>query len=325
MGHLSVRRRRVALGLVAAALGPGSVRAQAWPSRPVTLVVGSAAGGGTDEYARAVAPMLGARLKQTVIVENVAGASGALAAQRVLRAPADGHTLLFANSDLVLAPLVHKGAGYGPKDLTPLGLFGYSPLVLVAHPSLPATNVDQLVSLAKAKPDSVTVGLAGVASLTAVATRMLVKTTGIDIVAVPYKGAAPALTDLLAGQINTVVTALANALPHVQGGKLKALGMLSPTRSPLLPNVPTLSESTSAKGVSMDIWVGLVGPAGLPADITATINSHVQEILADPAFRSARQARGDTTAAPAAATEFARFLAAEEARFRAIVPGMKLE
>ena len=321
----SIHRRELLLAAAAALLSPTRSLAQTWPARPITLLVGSAAGGGTDEYARALAAVLGKRLAQTVVVENVSGASGALGAQRAARSAPDGYTLLIANSDLVLAPLLHKSAGYTLKDLTPIALFGSSQLMLLAHPSVPANDVDQLVALTKAKPSSISLGLAGVASLPAVATSMLIKASGLDVLPIPYKGAAPAVTDLLAGQVQLAVTALVNGLPHVRSGKLKALGILSSQRSPLLPGVPALAESRTAKGVSMDIWVGLVGPAGMPPEIVATLNRHLQDILKDPSFRADREAKGTTTAAPGTPEGFGRFLADEEARFRAIVPGMKLE
>lgn len=321
----STLRRKVLLAAAVAAVAPTRGLAQTWPARPITLLVGSAAGGGTDEYARTLAEALGKRLGQPVVVENASGASGALAAQKTARSAPDGYTLLIANSDLVLAPLVHKSAGYTSKDLTPIALFGSSQLVLLAHPSVAANDVDQLVALTKAKPNSISLGLAGVASLPAVATSVLVKASGMDVLPVPYKGAAPAMTDLLAGQVQLAVTALVNGLPHIRSGKLKALGILSSQRSPLLPGVSAMAESRTAKGVSMDIWVGLVGPAGMPPGTVATLNRHLQDILKDPGFRADREAKGTTMAALGTPEEFGRFLAAEEARFRVIVPGMKLE
>ncbi len=307
----------------AVALAPA---AHAWPDKPITLVVPNPAGGAADNLARGFAEEMSKRLKQTVVVENVGGASGALGAQKVLRASADGYTLIFGNtSDMVVTPIANPSAGYATRDFTPVALVGLTPMALVARPGLGITHVDQLVAQAKARPNGLTVGTTGASSFQAFSTVALQKAGGIDLLAVPYKGGAPLATDLLGGQIDLAVMAMPGAMPHVRAGKLTLLGLLVDKRLPSAPELPTVNEGSAVKGVTMQIWAGIGGPPGLPAPVVETLNATVRDILLDKDFNERRIRNGDLPVTPISAAEFGRFLAAEVDKFRALATGMKLE
>lgn len=300
--------------------------AHAWPDKPITLVVPNPAGGAADNLARSFAEEMAKRLKQTVVVENVGGASGAIGAQKVLRAPADGYTLIFGNtSDMVVTPIANPSAGYATKDFTPIALVGLTPMALVARPNLGVTSIDQLVMQAKTRPNGLTVGTTGSSSFQAFATVAMQKAAGIDLLAVPYKGGAPLTTDLLGGQIDLAVMAMPGAMPHVRSGKLTLLGLLVDKRLPSAPDLPTVNEGSTAKGVSMQIWAGIGGPPRLPTPIIETLNTTVRDILLDKEFNERRIRNGDLPVTPISAPEFGRFLAAEVEKFRALAIGMKLE
>jgi tripartite-type tricarboxylate transporter receptor subunit TctC len=297
-----------------------------YPEKPVTLIVPNAAGGAADNLARAFAEELSTRLGNTVIVENVAGASGALAAQRVLRSPADGYTLLFGTtSDMVVTPIANRNAGYGPRDFTPIAKVGVSQMVLLARPGLGVTTADQLVALARQKPGGVSIGTTGNASLQAFAAVGLQRAAGIDLLGVPYKGGAPLMNDLLAGQIDVGVVVLPGAVGQVKAGKLVALGVLSASRATAAPDIPSVDETQSLKGVHIEIWAALAGPPKMPAPVVDTISRAVQALLTDKSFVERRAKVGDQTPPFESPADFARFLAAEEQRYRTLATGMKLE
>jgi len=301
-------------------------QAAAYPERPITLVVPNAAGGAADNLARSIAEELALRLKQPVLVENLGGASGALGAQKVLRAAPDGYTLLFGTtSDMVVTPIANRGAGYAVRDFTPIAKVGVTPMTLVARPGLGVQTVDQLVALARRKPNGLSIGTTGHASLQAFAAVALQRAAGIDLLGVPYKGGAPLLNDLLGGQIDLGVLTLPGALAQARAGKLVMLGLLWPQRAGSAPDMPTVNESVSVKGVSVEIWAALAGPPGLPAPVVDRLSRAVQDMLADKAFAERRARLGDMAVPFAPAAEFGRFLAAEDERYRALASGMKLE
>lgn len=298
----------------------------AYPERPVTLVVPNAAGGAADSLARAIADELARRLGQPVVVENIGGASGALGAQRVLRAAPDGHTLLFGTtSDMVVTPIASRNAGYSVRDFTPIAQVGVTPMTLVARPALGIANAEQLATLARARPNGFSVGTTGTASLQAFATVAMQRAAGIDLLGVPYKGGAPLLNDLLAGQLDLGVVTLPAALAQVRAGKLTMLGVLSPTRAASAPDLPTLGESPSFKGVTVEIWAALAGPKDLPAAVVERLSRAVQSILEDRDFTERRAKMGDISVPWRPPAEFGAFLAAEDARYRALATGLKLE
>lgn len=322
-------RRRVLATLCAALLALAGAPAAAqggYPDKPITLVVPNAAGGAADNLARSMAEELGKRLGQPVVVENLGGASGAIGAQRVLRSPPDGHTLLFGTtSDMVVTPIANRAAGYSVRDFTPLAKVGVTPMTLTARPGLGVTNLDQLVALARQRPGSLSVGTTGSASLQAFATVALQRAAGIDLLGVPYKGGAPLLNDLLGGQLDLGVMTLPAALAQVRAGKLTMLGVLSDKRPASAPDLPTVNESQSVKGVVVEIWAALAGPPQMPAGVVDRISRAVQAILADKEFTERRAKLGDTAVPYQTPAEFGRFLLAEDERYRALATGLKLE
>ncbi len=294
--------------------------------RPITLVVPNAAGGAADNLARSLAVELARQLGQPVIVENVGGASGALGAQRVLRSAPDGLTLLFGTtSDMVVTPIANRAAGYSVRDFTPVAKVGVTPMTLTARPELGVRHLDELVALARQRPNGLSVGTTGNASLQAFAVQALQRAAGIDLLGVPYKGGAPLLNDLLAGQIDLGVMTLPAALGQVRAGKLVMLGVLSAERHASAPDLPTVNESRSVRGVSVEIWAALAGPPSLPAAVVERLNRAVQAALTDPAYSERRARSGDVTVPPASAAAFGAFLLAEDERYRTLATGLKLE
>lgn len=319
------RRWLVSAALVAVIAGPAQAQGS-YPQRPISLVVPNAPGGAADSLAREIALEMGKRLQQSVVVENTPGASGAIAAQKVLRAPADGYTLLFATTtEMVVTPIAAPSAGYSAKDFAPIAKVGVTPMSLVARPALGVSNADQLAALARQKPNALSVGTTGNASLQAFATVAMQRAAGIDLLAVPYKGGAPVLNDLLGGQLDLAVMALPGALPHVRAGKLTMLGLLSNKRSPAAPELPTINESQAFKAVSVEIWAGVVGHASMPSAIVDQLSAAIREVLADKDFAERRVKKGDMPVPYEKPSDFARFIEAEEKRFRALATGMKLE
>ena len=318
-------RRRSLLG--SALLTPLALPAwaQSYPSRPITLVVPSVAGGGTDVSARAIAQEISKRLGQSVVVENLPGASGGIGAAKVARATPDGYTLLVANSDVVLAPLVHQNAGYRLTELLPIAKVTSAAQSLIARPGLAASNVEQLIALAKANPGRITVGVSGLATLPALAVAMFEEAAQIDLLKVPYKGAAQVMTDLLGGQLDLAVTAIVNSLGAVRAGQAKMIGVMSPERLAIAPELPRFADTAATRQVSIDIWLGIFGPAGLPAPIAAQINAAVRSVLSDPAYLASRAKTGETPSRPETVEEFGRFVAGESVRYREAARRLPME
>lgn len=316
MNSFSTRRRTVLGAATALACAAVPAWGQSYPAKPITLVVPSLAGGGTDIIARAVGLELGKRLGQTVVVENAAGASGGIGAAKVAKAPADGHTLLVANSDLVLATLVHKSPGYALADLVPIANIGSSPLSLVARKGFEAANLDHLIKMAKAQPGKISVGLSGAATLPALGIAMLEEAAQIEFLKVPYKGASQVMTDLLGGQVDLAVTAVVNSVGSVRTGQVKMMGIMSQERLVIEPDFPRMPDNPLTRTVSLDIWLGLFGPVGLPEPVVQKLNEALQDILRDPSYKAQRTKTGEQIASPASAQEFARFVSAETARYR---------
>lgn len=324
--------RRRATGALASALfaatilATGTAHAQPYPTRPVTLVVPNAAGGPADTLARAMARELTRHLGQQVVVENVTGASGVLAAQRVLRSAPDGYTLLFGTTgETVISPLVPPPPGYRTTDFTPIAKVGVTPLALVAKNALGVKDVDALVALARGKPGALTIGISGRTSLGAFAAAKIMQSTGTEFVTVPYRGNSALVPDLLSGQIDVGILALPAAAPLARAGKVTMLGLLTAERTKLAPELPSINESKSVKGMSISIWAALLGPGKLPAPVVERVNGAAQTMLKDPEFRKWLLAHFDALVPPAPAADFARALADEEASFRSLLPGIKLQ
>ena len=271
-----------------------------YPNRPIKLVVPFTPGTGIDILARVTAQKLQERLKTPVVVENRPGASGNIGTEAVAKSPADGYTLLFTATTLVQSAVLFKTVPYDPQALTPIGLAAIGNLSLVANPSVPAKNVAELVALAKAQPGKLNYASPGNATPHHLAMELLKLHFGLDLVHVPYKGTAGAVTDLLGGQIQLMFLPVHVALPQVQAGKLHMLASGSAQRSPVTPDVPSLAEA-GVKDIDVDIWYALLGPAGLPRDVVALLNAELAAILRDPDTRAGllKQGLAPQTGTPA--------------------------
>jgi tripartite-type tricarboxylate transporter receptor subunit TctC len=289
------RRRALARlggGAVAAWAWSAAPLAQAqarWPQQPVKIVVPYAAGGSTDAFARLLARYLGERLGQPFIVDNKGGANGNIGAGLVASAPADGYTLLLSTTGpLSINKLLYRSTPFDPvKDFTPVILLADVPLLLAANPSVPAKNVAELVAYLKAHPHQVSFSTAGNGSMGHLAAELFQRATGTSMIHVPYKGSAGALTDVVSGTVKLSFDLVPTYLQQVEAGKVRALAVLGPERTPSLPGVPSLKESgiqASAVG-----WYGLVGPRGMPAGIVATLNRLANEFLTSTEGRAQLQ------------------------------------
>lgn len=266
--------------------------AQSYPSRPVRIVVPYATGGGSDVLARQIAAVLQQSWGQGVSVENKAGASGNIGTQEVVRANPDGYTLLMQNSTMLTNLALHEKLPYDhEKDLTPIMLLGITPIAVVAHPSANINDIKDLIAASKAKPDGLSYGSCGTGTPQHFVMELLKQKTGIKAVNVSYKGCSPALNDVLAGQIPLAVVSANLVVPHVKTGKLKAIGVGSPTRYSLLPDTPSFEE-LNFKPFDIANWYALMGPAKLPAEVVLKVTVDVGKIMADPAIQSKLSAAG---------------------------------
>ncbi|MBX3603631.1 MAG: tripartite tricarboxylate transporter substrate binding protein [Piscinibacter sp.] len=301
------------LALVPALL-PGAAFAQAYPSKPVTVVVPFGAGGGVDAAARIALPKLGERLGQTLLIENVPGASGTIGTQRVIRAKADGYTLLFAvASPINVAPLVSPGAvRYDAlKELVPIAPVAVSPFVLIGRRDLPAASTAELIRLARSQPGKLTYGTDGMGTSLHVTMAMITQRAGVEILHVPYKSGPQVLTDVAGGMIDLAVVPLALAQPFVADGKVRAYGVTTRQRAAALPGTPSLAETAELAGFDVESWLGLLGPAGLDPAVTARLSKEVGTLLADPAVVKAL-AEGGMKPLQLSPAEFAAYLAREK-------------
>lgn len=260
--------------------------ADTYPSRSVRIVVPYATGGGSDILARQIGVGLQKAWGQGVVVDNKSGASGNIGSLEVVRAPADGYTLLLQNSTMVTNLGVKGKLPYDPeKDLTPIMLLGITPIALVAHPSAQISNIKELVAAAKAKPDALSYGSCGTGTPQHFAMELVKQKTNVAAAHVGYKGCAPAVTDVLGGQIPLAIVSANLVAPHAKNGKLRVLGVSAAHRYGLLPDTPTFEEQ-GLKPFDFTIWYALMGPAKLPPGIVAKLTADVEKILADPAVQS---------------------------------------
>ena len=276
-------RRHLLLAALASPLAmPGAAFAQAWPSRPVKLVVTFAAGGGADFAARNVGPKLAELLGQPVVVENRAGGGGLIGNEAVAKAAPDGYTLLLgAAGPLTVAPHLYAKVPYDTlKDLVPVAHIASTPFVLTVNPSIPANTVAELTALAKASPGKLTYGSSGTGGAPHLAGELYARTAGITIVHAPYKGLSPAITDELGGHIQLLFADTGLVLPHIKAGKLRALAVTGARRSALLPDVPTMVEA-GVPGYQAGSWYGILAPAGTPAAAITKVNADVKMALAN--------------------------------------------
>jgi len=264
----------------------GAALAQPFPSRPVKIVVPTTPGGATDALSRSIGARLSEVWNQPVIVENRPGATQIIGGEYVAKSPPDGYTLIVSDAaTFIMNPILHKTLPYdGLRAFTPITLLVRFPWVVVVHPSVPANNFQELVAYARTKPGAMSYGSFGTGSSGHISVDYMKKLLGIDIVHIPYKGAGPAVTDLLAGQIQMMMVTPLLVEPHARAGKLRLIAAATPNRIPRLSELPTIAES-GVPGYEAGTWFALAGPAGMPRDVTHAIYNDVKKVLNEPAFR----------------------------------------
>jgi tripartite-type tricarboxylate transporter receptor subunit TctC len=288
--------------------------AQNYPSRTVRYIVPQAPGGSSDTLARTITPRLAAALGQQVIVDNRPGATGIIGAEIAAKAPPDGHTLLQVATSHATNPAMGMRLPYDTlRDFAHITLISQQPNIWLAHPSLPARTVKELIAFAKPRPGEIDFATSGTGGSQHLAGELLNVMTGIKLVHIPYKGSPPALTDTMAGRVALMSSTMAPAMPHVKAGKLHAIAVTSRNRSPAAPEVPTVAES-GVPGYEAIAWQGLIAPAAVPADIIARLNKEVVRIVNLPEVRDALTKQGYETVA-SSAEEFTRFTSSEIAKW----------
>ena len=316
------------LAIAAACLitAPMFAAAQPYPSRPIHLVVGFPPGGINDIVARIVGQKMSESLGQPVIVENRGGAGGTIGADWVSKATSDGYTLLLGSvSNLAMAPSLYASLPYDPtKDFTSVGLVAAAPNIMVVNPDFPVHSVKDLIELAKQKPGTINYASAGIGTSNHLTVELLKVMADIDIVHVPYRGDGPAIAAVLAGQVPMQFPTLPVALPYIKSGKLRAVAVSSSTRSPLLPEVPTVAESGGLPEFAVSIWVGIVAPPGTPKEIVDRLNAEIRKAVALPDIREHLEALG---ADPASDTpeQFSAYIAAETAQWLKVARAAKIK
>ena len=313
-----MHRLRIAAAFLLATLVAGA-QAQNYPTRPIRFIVPIAAGGGADLVARVIAERLSRNLGQQVVVENRAGGGTVIGAELVARSPADGYTWLLgtATSHAINASLVKK-LPYDPvKDFAPIALVAVLPQIIVIHPALPAANLTDFIALAKKRPGEILFGSPGNGSNNQLGAEMLNIVAGIKTLHVPYKGAGPAITDLLAGHLQFMFTTIPPALPQVKAGRLRALAVAGAKRSALLPELPTTAEQ-GARGVEAASWNGILLPAGAPRDIITRLHAEIGVVMKQSEVIE-RLAGAGVEAAMMSPEEFAAYIESETARYAKVV------
>ena len=265
--------------LAAMALCAGSVTAQQFPNRPIRVIVGFPPGGPVDDQARVIGQKFPQALGQPLVIDNRPGADGILAADLTAKAAPDGHTLMIASIGFTTTPSLHAKLPYDPlKDFAPIIQNTASVSTLAVNPSVPARTIAELIALAKAQPGKLNYGSVGIGSSPHLSSEMFAGMAGIKLTHIPYKGAAPAMTDLLSGQIQIIVGPLSASFPHIRAGKVRALGVTNSQRSPLIPDVPTIGETLP--GFVVTSWYGFIAPGRTPTAVIELLNSEVGKILA---------------------------------------------
>jgi tripartite-type tricarboxylate transporter receptor subunit TctC len=317
-------RRLFTLTALALAAGPGAVRAQAFPSRPLRLFVGYSAGGAVDIIARAIAQPLSAALGQPVVVENKPGAGTNIAMRALIDSPPDGHTLMLVANAAAANPTLYQPPPFDTaRDLTPISLVGRVPVVIAASAAGEVQSLARLIALSKAKPGSINFGTPGNGSTPHLAVELFQRAAGIELTHVPYKGGSPAISDVLAGHIQTVAVNALEVQAQVKAGKLRVLAVLSPSRSPIFPDAPSLAE-TGFPGFEASVWYGFVGPAGMPAPVAARLHAEIQKALALPEVKDRLGAAGGEVL-PGPAERFAALLASERSRYEKLIREARIQ
>ena len=319
-----MNRMPALLAAFAASLAAAAAFAQAYPGKPIRLIVPFAAGGGNDNVARLVGKRLADTLGQPVVIDNRPGAGGVLGADLAAKAAPDGYTLFLGGvGSHAVNPNLHERLPYDPiRDFAPVALLAQAPLVLVVHPSIPANTFADFVAYARARPGQLNYASNGNGSSSQLAAVMFDSMAGVDMVHVPYKGLSPALTDLLSGQVQVMFSSVVAILPHIKSGKLRGLAVTGSRRLPSMPDLPTIAES-GLPGYDASSWYGILAPAGTPRDIVLKLNSELAKALEQPEVRDSLLAEG---AEPVGGTpeQFAAHIRSEKERLGKLIRDAKI-
>jgi tripartite-type tricarboxylate transporter receptor subunit TctC len=318
--------RMIRFALIAAAFAASTALAQQYPSKPIRILIGFPPGSGGETQVRLVGQKLTEAWGQPIVVDAKPGASGNIATELLVKSPPDGYTLQYFPAALVVNPSLFPKVPYDlAKDFTPIALLGTFPLVMLVNPGVPAKSVADVIALAKAKPGALNFASIGSASPPHLAGELFNQLAGVQLVHVPYKGSAPAQTDLIGGQVQVMFDTAVSSIPHVKAGRTRALAVTTLRRSPLLPDLPSLDEA-GVKGYDLYGWGGIVAPAGVPADIATKLNAEIVRALKQPDVAE-RLATLGTVPGTMSTAEFGRFIQDEAAKWKRLVvsTGAKLD
>ena len=316
---------RFTAGVVFSALALAA-HAAPWPERAITLLVPFAPGGSSDNVARTIAPLLGDKLGKPVVIENVAGAGGMLGTQRAVRSNPDGYTILLGSgSEILINKLINPKVAYdGIKDLSPVVFVATGPMVLVGSPSLAANSVADVIAMAKAKPGALSYASAGNGTPMNVAGELLKMRAGIFMTHIPYRGASPALVDVMGGQVELAVSTLSAAQPFIKSGKLKAFAVTAAKPSELAPEIPAMGQVKGLEGFDLGVWFGLFLPNKTPPEILQKFQQVARQVLADPQVQKRLSEQG-IVASGASAEALGKFMDAEIEKYRAVVKAANIK
>jgi tripartite-type tricarboxylate transporter receptor subunit TctC len=318
---MKLPRRRQFLHLAASAaalpFAPHVARAQAYPTRPVRIVVPFAAGGNVDLFARLIGQWLSERLRQPFVIENRPGAGTSIGTEAVVRAAPDGYTLLMASTAATINATIYEKLSFNfVRDIAPVAAVVRTPFVMAVHPSVPAKTVLEFIAYAKASSGKLSMASSGIGTTPHVAGELFKMMTGVDMVHVPYRGAGPALTDLIAGQVHVYFTALPEAIEHIRVGKIRALAVTTAAQSEVLPDTPTLSGVLP--GFEASFWAGFGAPKSTPTEIVDNLNKAINAGLADPEIKSRLAELGGTVLVGSPA-DFGKLIAAETEKWAKVI------
>lgn len=313
--------RRHCLTTVAAlgaALAAPAARAQAYPSRPIKMIVGFAPGGAVDIIARAIGQQIQGPLGQTVVVENRPGAGTNIAMKALIESPADGYTLMLTANSIAANPTLYQPSPFDPaKDVTPISFVGRVPVVIAANAASGPESIARLIAASKAAPRSVSYGSPGNGATPHLAMELFARAAGIQLNHIPYKGGSPAINDVIAGHVQAVAVNALEVQPHVRSGRLRVLTVLSPKRTPIFPDVPSIAEA-GFPGFEAAVWYGVIGPAGLPPAVVARLHAEVQKALAAPEVRDRLVSAGGEVQ-PGPTEVLTQLIASERTRYEKLI------
>lgn len=306
------------------AIAPAMAQSENYPNKPITLVVGYPPGGSTDLTGRTLGAELSKRLGVPVVIENVGGAGGVIGAQKVVNAAPDGYTLLAGvNNEIAISRLVSSSVKYQIKDFTPIGLIASQPMVLVASHSSGVKNIDQFISMVKSNPGKYSYGSSGVGTALHLAGEMMKDQGGLFMPHIPYRGVAPLSNDLFGNNIDFGVFVLSSGLPHIKSGRVVAIGTTEAKRSAVTPDIPALAENAKLKGLDINVWFALMGPAHLPEPVLAKLKKALAESLQSPDLRKKLEESGSAIAP--LNVDMAKFLKDETVKYQRIVDFAKIK